>query len=94
MQGKMEAARERDEAAHPQRTLKGRRDRPATLTRFDEGALSKEQQEVEEQLSRSQEMRSKWKVGALLLAHTGCWVVSSPLVGQSSSCLVPADWSV
>ena len=46
---------------HPQRTLKGLRDRPAALTRFDEGALSKEQQELEDQLSRSQEMRNNWK---------------------------------
>jgi len=93
MQGKMEAARERDEAAHPQRTLKGRRDRPATLTRFDEGALSKEQQEVEEQLSRSQEMRSKWKKAA---------DKSKNEVGRSSfigsywvlGCLQPFGWSV
>ena len=49
-----------EEEPQPQRTLKGRRERPATLTRFDDTTLSKEQAELEDQLSKSQEMRKKW----------------------------------
>lgn len=60
-QDRLQAEKGKEEESHPQRTLKGLRDRPAALTRFDDNVLSKEQQELEEQLSKSQEMRSKWK---------------------------------
>lgn len=46
-----------EDESHPQRTLRGLRNRPATLTRFDEN--TREQAELEAQLNRSQEMKSK-----------------------------------
>lgn len=57
----MEAEKGKEEDLQPQRTLKGLRDRPAAYTRFDDSNLTKDQQELEDQLSKSQEMRNKWK---------------------------------
>lgn len=52
----------REEAlSPPRRTLRGLRSKPLAATRFDDGLANKENFEIEEQLEKSMDARSKWK---------------------------------
>lgn len=75
----------------PQRTLKGRRDQPSTFTRFDENVLGKENAELEEQLSKSQEMRNRWKK-SLEKAKSDVSSVYSDFRKQNSINITRINW--